>query len=506
MSAPRTSHLPNLLLDPSPDTTEKVLPTVITMSLAVVTLIVSMFILTNRSKLPLANPPAWFQPMLVKRIEFMKSGPSVLDMARKSYGKQPYRLINHIGEIIVLPPSYANTIRNEPRLNFGEALNYELPNRLSAFDPLCILSHEKKILQTVVKKQLTKFLKWKEITVSDSVLSLVTRLSSKVFLGDELCRNEEWLRLSKEYTVCSFQVAKKMNCIPSILKPVYGLFSKEVKIVEQKLNQARALLKPIVAERNRLKLEAAKKSEPALRYNDALEWIDEESQSTADTAVFQMSLSFAAIHTTSDLLGQTMTRIANDPSLAEDLRKEIVQVISTDGLTKLALANLKLMDSTMKETQRINPNTIFGMRRMAKEKVVLPDGTVIPKGQYVAVDIANLFDPELYPEPNKFDPYRYYRMRKDPSLAMKAHLVSTGAENISFGHGLHACPGRFFSANEMKIALCHLLLIYDWTLAAGASLEPVHLFADTIALDPRNKLRYIRREEELKLESLGFDE
>lgn len=149
-----------------------------------------------------------------------------------------------------------------------------------------------------------------------------------------------------------------MNWIPSILKPVYGLFSKEVKIVEQKLNQARALLKPIVAERNRLKLEAAKKSEPALRYNDALEWIDEESQGTADTAVFQMSLSFAAIHTTSDLLGQTMTRIANDPSLAEDLRKEIVQVISTDGLTKLALANLKLMDSTMKETQRINPNTI----------------------------------------------------------------------------------------------------------------------------------------------------
>lgn len=54
----------------------------------------------------------------------MKSGPSVLDMARKSYGKQPYRLINHIGETIVLPPSYANTIRNEPRLNFGEALNY----------------------------------------------------------------------------------------------------------------------------------------------------------------------------------------------------------------------------------------------------------------------------------------------------------------------------------------------------------------------------------------------
>jgi hypothetical protein len=41
--------------------------------------------------------------------------------ARKRYGKQPYRLISDSGEILVLPPAYAATIRNETDLSFGQS-------------------------------------------------------------------------------------------------------------------------------------------------------------------------------------------------------------------------------------------------------------------------------------------------------------------------------------------------------------------------------------------------
>lgn len=36
---------------------------------------------------------------------------------------------------------------------------------------------------------------------------------------------------------------------------------------------------------------------------------------------------------------------------------------------------------------------------------------------------------------------------------------------MGFGFGRHSCPGRFFAANEVKIALCHILLKYDFKLA-----------------------------------------
>lgn len=151
-----------------------------------------------------------------------------------------------------------------------------------------------------------------------------------------------------------------------------------------------------------------------------------------------------------------------------------------------------------------NNHGLVTMRRLAKQKVVLPDGVIIHKGDEVAVDGVNMVDPEIHPEPKKYDIYRYYRMRQDPATANKAHLVSTGPDNLTFGHGSQSCPGRFFAANEMKIALCHLLLKYDWELGPGASLEAKHTFADMVGLDHENKLRFRRRQEELDLDSLTF--
>jgi cytochrome P450 len=131
------------------------------------------------------------------------------------------------------------------------------------------------------------------------------------------------------------------------------------------------------------------------------------------------------------------------------------------------------------------------MRRKAKRTVVLPDGTIIPQGQQIAVDGYHMSDPD------KFDIYRYYRMRTEPNptKASQAHLVSTGPDNLSFSHGVQGCPGRFFAANEMKIALCHLLLKYDWELGERCDLSSKILFGETEALDKGNRLKFRRRKE-----------
>lgn len=34
-------------------------------------------------------------------------------------------------------------------------------------------------------------------------------------------------------------------------------------------------------------------------------------------------------------------------------------------------------------------------------------------------------------------------------------------ENMGFGYGRHACPGRFFAAAEIKLLLARILLDYD---------------------------------------------
>lgn len=96
------------------------------------------------------------------------------------------------------------------------------------------------------------------------------------------------------------------------------------------------------------------------------------------------------------------------------------------------------------------------MRRITKEKVVLPTRLIFPNGQYISIDGNNMFDADIYLDPYKFDVYQYYHVQEDSKTAIKAHLISTCSENLSLGHGIHSCPGCFFVANKMKIALSSL--------------------------------------------------
>lgn len=49
----------------------------------------------------------------------------------------------------------------------------------------------------------------------------------------------------------------------------------------------------------------------------------------------------------------------------------------------------------------------------------------------------------------------------------KGQLVSATAERLAFGFGKHACPGRFFAAQELKTMLAHVLLKYDIEFIGG---------------------------------------
>lgn len=42
-----------------------------------------------------------------------------------------------------------------------------------------------------------------------------------------------------------------------------------------------------------------------------------------------------------------------------------------------------------------------------------------------------------------------------------SQFVSVSESSLTFGYGRHACPGRFFAANEIKMILANLLLHYE---------------------------------------------
>ncbi|KAL0944766.1 cytochrome p450 monooxygenase [Colletotrichum truncatum] len=422
---------------------------------------------------------------------FLFNARKLMESGRQQFPGQPYRIMTDVGETVVIPSDFVNDIRNEPGLSFMQAFADNFHPHLPGFEAFAVGNRPDGLFQKVIMKYITKLLnqiteplsseakyavdlrfgnsnQWREFNIKDDILDVISRLSSRVFLGAEVCRDEAWLHITKSYTVNGFLGAEIMRGYPIWIRRVAHWFVPQCKVLRHQMAEARNIIEPVLQKRRDMRARAQANGEPIPRFNDGLDWFEEASNGCKyDAGGAQLGLSAVAIHTTTDLLVETMLRIAENPDLFGALRKEIVDVLSVEGWRKTALYNMKITDSVLKEAQRLKPVTSAIMSRVATRPVTLPNGLQLQTGERCVADLGGMFDPSLYENPEAFDGYRFVRMRRNPKLEKQAHLVSTAPSHLGFGHGQHACPGRFFASNELKIALAHLVMKYDWKLQPG---------------------------------------
>jgi cytochrome P450 len=113
-----------------------------------------------------------------------------------------------------------------------------------------------------------------------------------------------------------------------------------------------------------------------------------------------------------------------------------------------------------------------------------------------------MFDDKIYPEAQKFDGHRFLKLRAQPGQENHWQFVTTSPEHTGFGHGMHACPGRFFASNEVKVALCFLLLRYEWKQESPQGMPATFEYGSEIIANPMMKIAFRRRKEELDILSI----
>lgn len=112
-------------------------------------------------------------------------------------------------------------------------------------------------------------------------------------------------------------------------------------------------------------------------------------------------------------------------------------------------------------------------------------------------------DESVYPDAQKFDGYRFYNKRQEHGQDNQHQFVSTSPEHFGFGHGVHACPGRFFAAQQVVIFLVHLLLKYDWKFTKQQGRPKQWEYGADFICDPNVEMLFRRREPEVDLALLG---
>ena len=142
--------------------------------------------------------------------------------------------------------------------------------------------------------------------------------------------------------------ARALRRWPQSLVSIVHWFLPETRKIRAQVKRAREILEPVVEKRRRDSSKAAKTA-------DAIAWFDELANGRpVDNAANQLGLALAAIHTTTELITHTMYVLIEHPEYIERLRGEIRVTLGEGGWKKSSLYNLKLMDSVLKESQRLH--------------------------------------------------------------------------------------------------------------------------------------------------------
>jgi len=126
------------------------------------------------------------------------------------------------------------------------------------------------------------------------------------------------------------------------------------------------------------------------------------------------------------------------------------------------------------------------MDREVVNDYIFADGTMVPAGTTLSVGLMNAnLNPDIYEDPLKFDGSRFTRMKEQnrhlDGHSAKFDMVSTNVNSLSFGHGRHVCPGRFFASTLLKLMLAYVVINYDVKMKNEGIRPPDNLFANRIS-------------------------
>lgn len=199
---------------------------------------------------------------------------------------------------------------------------------------------------------------WSSVVLRPKIISIVARNAARVLADPQLCDNEEWIRITVDITI---QMFKAGTSIRQNLRPAWywlaPLLDQPTKDVLKCRRRAAQIVGPIYAAHKR---EAKARGEKPSLQSTGMTWLlstpsGERNPSVQQIADDLLFLSVAGIHTTTASLMIAIHDLISHPEAFKDLREEVKQAHPEGEAWKASdLANLSMLDSFLKESQRMH--------------------------------------------------------------------------------------------------------------------------------------------------------
>ncbi|PSK38491.1 Ent-kaurene oxidase [Elsinoe australis] len=416
-----------------------------------------------------------------KRQEYLRSAKALYKEGYETFTDQVYRMWNASGQdSIVIPRKFLDELRRLPEdtLSAGKAvadflevkytqilaeedivahtIKADLTPSLLRYNPII-----SKIADEAIKADMPACEDWTSIHVFEVLTKIVAKLSGRIFVGPDLFLQKEYLEMSLNYIHELMAAQRRIKTMRPLLRPILGHWTAEVRQLRKRERFAEEFFLPVV----RARLEAKKcgdEKEP----DDMLQWLLKRREQFQLHTMAKISKlqRVTALHTTVMTATNIFYSLAVTPEYIDELRTEIRQAVagSNGVMDSKALSEMEKLGSYMKEV--ILPPE-------SSQRHYTHQWSIYPRGLDIEAPTYSIYhDDELFPDPETFDGVRAYKLRQASTsndVQARNTFVNVSDQNLGFGYGRHACPGRFFANNEIKMILAKLLLQYDIKMPNG---------------------------------------
>ncbi|CAM6089016.1 unnamed protein product [Calypogeia fissa] len=437
------------------DGTNFVISPILVVILSLVPFIFSLLFLKSRSnsrlarKLPL--PPGdegWTIPVIGDTPAFLKNPFQFLDEKREKYGGVFRTSLFGQTSVVLSTPESARFVLVQAQKSFKHGYR---PSITRITDPADCFTHPE--LNSRVRKLIAAALgpenvhrhipaydalvlsvidNWTDGSTINSVTEMET-MTLKCFLHllwGQADQQQEYMEVRRLHT------AMNKGCLAPV--PINLPFTAYGKALKAS-GEFQQILTGRIAEardaRSRSKVHDVITALIHAETEDGLKLTDEQIRSVVTTLVF------AGYRTTATTLVWVFKFLHDNPEVLSEVKEEQMAIKNYGNQSGLTWDDMKKMTLTMKvlkETMRLAPILKF-MSRMSLEEVEC-SGYVIPKGWRTYVSYHFHLDPKLYPDPLKFDPYRFIEPPKPNTF-------------IPFGNGGRLCVGYEFANTVIPLVI-----------------------------------------------------
>ncbi|RDX54448.1 cytochrome P450 [Lentinus brumalis] len=195
------------------------------------------------------------------------------------------------------------------------------------------------------------------------------------------------------------------------------------------------------------------------------------------------SMYSASLDTTVTVVLHFILAMLQHPEVAKKAQREIETVVGLDRYPTFAdRAALPYVDAVMSEVLRWGTPVPLGLpHRLMVDDIY--KGMHIPRGTLVFGNVWNMTrDPEVFPNPDIFDPERYMEKVDDET----AH--KRDPRNVIFGFGRRRCPGLHLIESSLWIVMTSFLATFDTKKEIderGDIVEPAIVFENAVFRTPK---------------------